>query len=173
MHDELLVSGANPDRMHVKRLFNPSFIFDSPPSPSGSASRGQHPILSAMSNMNPSPYSTFKKPSTPSSSLGRNPEESTPILREILSASSSVPETKVSSPRFPFPNPTFFSNSPWSNPTGILPSPPYPFVSTNFSYQGRGLSPFNKWFRNILYHRGTLLRMCFLCKQVSNLMFSN
>ena len=159
MHDELLVSGANPDRMHVKRLFNPSFIFDSPPSPSGSASRGQHPILSAMSNMNPSPYSTFKKPSTPSSSLGRNPEESTPILREILSASSSVPETKVSSPRFPFPNPTFFSNSPWSNPTGILPSPPYPFVSTNFSYQGRGLSPFNKWFR-IFYITGEPYSEC-------------
>ena len=151
------MSEANPDRMHVRRLFNPSFIFDSPPSPSGSASHGPHPILSAMSNMNPSPYSTFKKPSTPSSSVGRNPEAPTPILREILSVTSPVLQTKVSPSQFPFSNPTFFSNSPWSNPTNILPSPPYPFVSTNFSYQGRGLSPFNRWFRIFYITREPLL----------------
>ena len=153
MHDELLTSGSNPDRMHVRKLFNPSFIFDSPSPPSGSTPFGQHPTLSAMFNMNPSPYSSFKKPSTPSSSLGRNPDTPTFTPREIPPVPLSNFKTEVFPLRFSSPNPTFLANSSWSTPTSVLPSPPYPLAPTNFSPQGRGLSPFNKWFR-IFYITG-------------------
>ena len=159
MHDELLTSGSNPDRMYVRKLFNPSFIFDSPSPPSSLTPLGQHPTLSAMFNMNPSPYSSFKKPSTPSSSLGRNPDTPTFIPREIPPVPLSTFKTEVFPSKFSSPNPTFLANSPWSNPTSILPPPPYPFAPTNFSPQGRGLSPFNKWLR-IFYITGKPYSEC-------------
>ena len=140
--DDLILSTANPDMIRVEKLYNPSIIFASPPSKPVPAPK--LPILESILNTDPSPCPPTQK-MYPSAALGLDP--------------SSVTKPTEISPSFsgfyPFPS----MDPPSTNLPNLATRAPYPPSSGNFPNQGRGLSPFNKWFR-IIYITGDPYSEC-------------